>query len=579
MADFAIATVKGVEIVEDYSGATTLNVSANADIKEVWLNKASTNAVTAAKTQVIGFGDAAGGAAAVATFDSASGSADAATIAVKDAGKTTAYTSITVAGIEALTVNATGTSQLGNLIAAAAETIAVKGDGSVTATLVPGTTVLKSVDTTANTGSVNITLTDAQFGTNEIKVTGGAGNDTFAFNDALGAKATIDLGAGNNTLSITQGSTALTAGSTFKAGAGTADTLVLTTTTTAIDATSGKMFTGFENIKLAGTTSSFKVGDIAGITGFELATTTSGTITNLGAATSVKISLGGGTDTLTLADNSDASSAVSVSLNNGAKVAAAGVSTVLDTNAHILNIASNGLVTAANHNVINLTGATNSLAQITNIKVTGDQALDVTTAAASALTLIDGSAATGALAITATSATKSMTIKGGSAADTITASGASGVTSTIVGGKGADSITLGTAANTTGDVINVATAGDSTTTAYDAVTAFSMSAATADILKLGSTTLLSAGATDLGAGWSITTGVATKTGSALSDFITAFSTSTSAGVVAYSDGTDTYVGYSDGAASAANDVLVKLVGINTATAVSTSAGATNIQIA
>lgn len=442
LANWATATVKGVEIVEDYSGATTFNVSANADIKEVWLNKASNNAVTAAKTQVIGFGDAAGGAAAVATFDSASGSADAATIAVKDAGKTTAYTSITVAGIEALTVNATGTSQLGNLIAAAAETIAVKGDGSVTATLVPGTTVLKSVDTTANTGSVNITLTDAQFGTNEIKVTGGAGNDTFAFNDVLGAKATIDLGAGNNTLSITQGSTALTAGSTFKAGAGTADTLVLTTTTTAIDATSGKMFTGFENIKLAGTTSSFKVGDIAGITGFELATTTLGTITNLGAATSVKISLGGGTDTLTLADNSDASSAVSVSLNNGAKVAAAGVSTVLDTNAHILNIASNGLVTAANHNVINLTGATNSLAQITNIKVTGDQALDVTTAAASALTLIDGSAATGALAITATGATKSMTIKGGSAADTITASAASGVASTIVGGKGADAITL-----------------------------------------------------------------------------------------------------------------------------------------
>ena len=481
LANFATATVKGVEIVEEYSGAATIDVSANADIKEIWLNKASTNAATAAKTQVIGFGDAAGGAAAVATFTSVGGTADAATIAVKDAGKTTAYTSVTVAGVEALTVNATGASKLGNLVAAAAETITFTGSGSVTATLVPGNTVLKSVDASANTGGVSVTLTDAQFGTNPIKVTGGTGNDKVAFTDALGAKATIDLGAGNNTLEITQGPTALTTGSTFVAGAGTADTLVLGTTTTAIDATSGKMFTGFENIVLKGA-SSYTVGHIAGITGFEIASgaATSATLDKLASATSVKISASStGTQTLTLADNSDATSAVNVSLDNSAAVTAAGgvaqagISTLIDTNAHVLNFASNGTVATGSVNKIDLTGMTNSLAQLTNIKISGAQAAELTTAAASALTLIDGSAATGALKITATGATKSMTIKGGEGKDTIVASDVANVVSTITGGKGADSITLGaTDANSKGDVVKLTGQADSTAAGFDTVTEF-----------------------------------------------------------------------------------------------------------
>ncbi|KAB0608395.1 hypothetical protein [Castellaniella defragrans] len=129
---------------------------------------------------------------------------------------------------------------------------------------------------------MSLSLTGVQFGANPIQVKGGSGNDGVNFTDALGAKATIDLGAGNDSLTVTQGATALTltAGSTFNGVDGT-DTLVLNTTTTAISATRGKMFTGFENIKLADATSSYQAGHIAGITGYEIATTTSGTLTNL----------------------------------------------------------------------------------------------------------------------------------------------------------------------------------------------------------------------------------------------------------------------------------------------------------
>lgn len=171
-----------------------------------------------------------------------------------------------------------------------------------------------------------------------------------------------------------------------------------------------------------------------------------------------------------------------------------------------------------------------------------------------------------------------MTIKGGSAADTITATDVANANATIVGGKGADTIALGaTATNNVGDVINIATAGDSTITAYDNVLNFSTAAAaTADILKMGSTTVMTSG---MGSGWTVATGFATKGGATLSDFIAAFSTSTTAGVVAFTVGTNSYVGYSDGNASATDDVLVQLVGVKTATAVATTAAANTIVIA
>lgn len=449
----------------------------------MWLNKASTNAATAAKTQIIGFGDAAGGQAAVASFTSVAGTTDSATIAVNDAGKTTAYTSIAVAGIENLTVKATGTNKLGNLIAAAAETIAFTGDGSVNATLVPGTTVLKSVDASALKGGATLSLTDAQFGTNEIKVTGGAGNDSITFTDALGAKATIDLGEGKNRLEITQGTTALTAGTTIKAGSGS-DTLVLNATTTGINATTGKMITGFENIVLKGA-SSYTAGHIAGITGYTITSVgnSNATLSNLDNGVNVNITATStGTQTLTLADNSAATSSVGVTLNNGATaVAAAGVETKVDTNAHVLNVTSKGLVSTGLANSVTLVG--DALNQVTNVVATGDQALKIVTGVATALTLVDGSAATGALTVTATGATKPMVIKGGEGNDTITASDASNAASTIIGGKGADTITLGsTAGNNAGDVVRLTGQADSTAAGFDKVTNFTAGGTNTDIL-------------------------------------------------------------------------------------------------
>lgn len=552
-------------------------------------NAAGTVGVTLTKAQKAGITGTTvangtnGDTAITFTYTDAGGTADAATLALSDAKLSSTGTgkgSVTMAGVEALTIEATGKNSIGELVAAAAETITFTGAGSVTTTLAPGATVLKSVDASANTGGVSVTLTDAQFGTNEIKVTGGSGKDSITFTDALGAKkATVDLGEGDNSLTITQGTTALTAGSTFKAGSGN-DTLVLDTTTTAINATSGKMFTGFENVKLVGT-SSYTVGHIAGITGFEIASSGSsvGTLTKLASSTAVKIS-GSSTagQVLTLADNSDATSAVNVSLDNSAAVTAAGgvaqngISTLINTNAHVLNFASNGTVATGSVNKISLASQTDSLAQLTNIKITGSQAAELTTAAATALTLIDGSAATGALKITATGATKSMTIKGGDAKDVIVASDAANVVSTITGGKGADTITLdNTPGNNKGDVIKLTGQADSTAAGFDSITNFAggtTTAANADKLDLSAFgfTGAQAGIFTLAAGKATVTGTAATATFAITDAQAKdFFASAGAdlGVALYTTATETFAfidADKNGDWNAATDSVILLVG-------------------
>jgi len=498
MAPFATANVVNVEIVKAQASASgaALDVSLNSGVKEAWISRADVSddatgavTVTLAKAQTAGItgttvvNSSKGNTAVTFTYTDAAGTADTATLALSSAKLSSTGTgkgSVTMAGIESLNITAVGANSIGDLVAAAAQTVTVSGAGSVTAKLAPGTSVLKSVDASANSGGVNLTMTATQFGANDVKVTGGTGNDSIVFTDQLTTKATVDLGNGDDTLSIKQGATALISGSTFNAGSGT-DTLVLDTTKTAIDATSGKMFTGFENIKLVDA-SSYAVGSIAGITGYEIASAaaSSATITKLASATTVKISASStAAQILTLADNSDATSAVNVSLDNSAAVTAAsgvaqsGISTLIDTNAHVLNFASNGTVVTGSVNKIDLTGASSSLAQLTNIKITGAQAAELTTDAASALTLVDGSSATGALKITATNATKAMTIKGGDAQDVIVASDVADAVSTIVGGKGADTITLGsTAANNKGDVLKLTGHSDSTLTGFDIVSNF-----------------------------------------------------------------------------------------------------------
>lgn len=210
------------------------------------------------------------------------------------------------------------------------------------------------------------------------------------------------------------------------------------------------------------------------------------------------------------------------------------------------------------------------------ITATGATHMTGTIANAEEVTITAGTAALDMTGLTITGNTADdTTITGSDVIDTLVAAVGGG---TITGGKEADNITLGADV----DTVNVATAGDSTTTNYDHITGFAATKTDGDILQLGSTTAVWTGSAP--EGWTVSNGVATFGSGAtatLDEFISAFATSTTAGVVAFAVGSSaTYVLNSDGTTGITDsDVLVELVGVTGVTAVSETAGNNTIHIA
>ena len=454
--NLAKASISNIEKVVAVGAATAIDLSANADVQEVWVKNGTAN-ITAAKAQVAGYEGTM--TTQAVTFSDASTTADAATVALNGVKGTSVTVAVSAGNeVEAQILKLSGDNELTTFSNTKMTSLTITGDGSlhgaadVAVAIAAGSELLKSVDASAATGDLNLAFTQANLNVTEFAYTGSKGNDDIAFDGAASQKATIDLGTGDDSLTLKNiGKT----GSTYNGGDG-ADTLVLDNIAT-MTAAQGKMFSGFEHLVLDGSTASYEVGMIEGITSYEIAAVTS-TITKLAEGAAVTVSDDITTATLKLADPSTATSSLNVTLDNGVDTAANGVVvTSLSTNAHVLNVASEGLVNTT-ANGVTLGG--DSLSNLTNVLISGDQAFGLTTDAATALTLVDGSAATGDLTITATGADKAMTIKGGSGDDTITGTAHGDI---LFGGAGDDKLIGGVGADTmTGgegkDVFTISTA-------------------------------------------------------------------------------------------------------------------------
>ena len=473
--NLAKASISNIEKVVAVGATSTINLSANADVQEVWVKNGTAN-ITAAKAQVAGYEGTM--TDQTVTFSDASTTADAATVALNGVKGSSVTVAVSAAAneVEAQILKLSGDNELATFSNTKMTSLTITGDGSLhgaadaAAAIAAGAGLLKSVDASAATGDLNLAFTQAHLNATEFAYTGSKGDDDIAFDGAGSQKATIDLGTGDDSLTLENiGKT----GSTYNGGDG-ADTLVLDGIAT-MTAAQGKMFSGFEHLVLDGTTASYEVGMIEGITSYEIAAATS-TITKLaeGAAVTVSDSITTSA-TLKLADPSAATSSLNVTLDNGVDTAANGVVvTSLSTNAHVLNVASEGLVNATANGVIL---GSDSLDNLTNVLISGDQAFELTTGAAKALTLVDGSAATGDLTITATGAGKAMTIKGGSGDDTITGTAHGDILfggagdDKLIGGAGADTMTGGEGK----DVFTISTAaitGNTDIAKIDTVTDF-----------------------------------------------------------------------------------------------------------
>jgi hypothetical protein len=391
-------------------------------------------------------------------------------------------------------------------LTAAADLKAVKVTGTNALALdVTSAVKVTSVDASANTAGINLT-TGGQTGA--LVVTATAAADKIVVGSVgTGGSVSIDAGAGNDAISGLQ---ANIAAATVKGGAGT-DTLTFSDTgSVTIADNSFVNVSGVEKIALAATTGLvWTVGGYANaiatanagvldITATSLASTGAVTVdgSGLGASNSLKLTL------------RDTAGTGNITVHQSAGADTIKISTVTSAAGTITIDGGTAALTSTAVKTIDLSGVAFSTGGVS-----------VTTGAGNDI------------------------IKGGSVATSITA------------GKGADVITL--LAGHTAVQSLVYAAGDSTQTSMDQITNFN-AAASGDTLGLG-TTLLSAAQLS-SSGWTVTGGIATKTGATVADFLVAATTSGSAGVVAFSDGTNTYVVASEGTA-ATTDTVVELVGV------------------
>ena len=351
---------------------------------------------------------------------------------------------------DAARINASALTNLAN--------VTVAGAGAVKLTVDTTSMVraLKAVDATANTGGVEVELSNAKLA--KVAFTGGDGDDSLTLGNSAAAHT---LGAGDDTLNYTA---ALGVGGSVAGGKGT-DTIVVTNDNLA-------------NLKA----------DFANITGFEALT-----VTSL-LADGINMADYAGIDHLTLQagiagnkqiQNMQSGSTLELTADagNSFEVSVAGANKATDD---VLNIVLSGDETLAANKVIvkevetiNIVAddsnddasATHTMIltadKATTVKVSGDAGLKLTLTGSEAVKTIDASESTGN--VTISDALKGVTFTGGAGNDVVEL----GAGNTVTGGAGKDifDIKLGTAVNDrsvitdfgAGDTIKMGTANGSGT--------------------------------------------------------------------------------------------------------------------
>lgn len=450
----ASATVKGGSTVTIIDGSTALDqlksVSLDGNVGAAALTGKALTAVTVANTnQNVIVTNATASHTQSVTLTNVKGGTiqDAAATTLNIAATTTKSSGVTFSAAEATKVNVAAAVDLSTtLTTVKATSVVVTGAGKVT---VAGASLDAAavIDASGSTGGV-IVSTGLGVAQNFI---GGAGKDTVSI--ALNTK-TINLGAGDDTVILTDH---LGVAGKVDGGAGN-DTIAGTAAVlSALNAADAAGLVNFETFKVtdALAAGSYDVSQVAGVVNFVAgAGVVGGAVANatgLGANANVSI-LGAATNgTLNLALKTDTTAdVVNVTLGHGFTVnddatsSNANVATIVGAQLiETVNIISTGTPTIAPADLSVGSKAdtiTNVLTlnddALVTLKVSGDQAFSITTAASQVkLATIDASANTAGATIDATANTIALTIKGTAKADVITG-GTLG--DTITGGGGND---------------------------------------------------------------------------------------------------------------------------------------------
>jgi hypothetical protein len=486
-------------------------------------------------------------------------------------------------GVATLNVEAVGASNI-TLIntGGALKTLNVSGNKDLKIGDVPGATTI------AVTNSASTTLSTSVVTNNGLAITGGTGKETITLAQAAGAnalsnKTSVDLGAGDDTLVIS----ALTAanniqdGASFKGGDGT-DTLNIVDGAV-LDATRGKLFSGFETIDLAGSTGTFDLANLAtnntiGTLKVSAATNGAVTVNNLPEVASVVISaaINAGGLTINQKDAGAGSPDDVLNITFDSKAALTTTDNIDINDIETVNVSVTSSGANITHTVTKLIAD-----EATKITVNASTAaVTISDLDSKALVLFDASASAKAVSLTTGAdtynATAGVAFKLGSGNDTLDLTGAdtSAAAATdldflITGGAGADTITLAAVANGK-DVLVYTAQTDSTYAKYDTINNFDANATSAqdfiDLKAFGFTgNQQNVKVVTSGVSLAADNSVVVASGSQANFFV---DTGLARGVAVWGSGDDVFVfvdANKDGNFSNDADLVIKLAGVANAT--------------
>jgi Ca2+-binding RTX toxin-like protein len=535
-----LQTLNPLDRVDGGNGNNTLNAQLNTSVTPLQLSNIQTVNSTMTAGVTLGLANASQlttlndiGSSASSTY---TGIAAGAALAVKDASTTALTTTfgyattagtqsvnlnvenladvgadriINIAGVETVNVTATGAASFYQLATGAAGTLTFAGASAQTVALTGATLGVSSLNGSAATGALNLTVTN-QTGlaattalsvvggsgndsldvtlhtTSNILVDGGAGNDTFVLGANLAANSataanndTVVGGDGFDTLSATSG--AFNTAATNGAAVGSVQSISGIEALTVSDALANSLIlsrvqSGIEQVSLA-------LGSDATVRSLTFDSGVAGSVRLAGTSTLgntlTVVSAGSGTaDSITITNATTATDVF-----NGQALAATGVETLnlngsttttrvqqdvttigatsgttavnfIGNNAFVLT----GAVTAGSVNASTLTGTaalTMVAGQVGVTSITGSANADVLFGRAAAATTIDGGAGNDSI----TGGTAADLLIGGSGNNTISGGGGN---DTIRGDDGNDQITVGVGsvlveAGAGNDLINVGT--------------------------------------------------------------------------------------------------------------------------
>ncbi len=435
-------TLQGVERVmlsnfDTNVGATTFDMSLTSGATTVGLSASSAtgDTVFSNAANIVGAEMASGSGDLTVNYVSSvvAGTADTQTLALNGV---TAGTFTADAGIETVAISSASTatkSTLTALSATGATKLTIDADAALTISGQLDTNI-KTVDASASAAGVSIVL-----GTQDLTVTGGAGNDSIRIDGTtVDTNDSINAGDGTDTLQLT-------------AAVGSA--------------TAGAKLAGFENLYIyqdvgATATVTQNASYVSGVTNVGVtkmtytddndatadAATVTANFTNMSATQTMSIS---GITSAGDADDNGAMTAVvtfdlasdttndSGTLTLGTSTAAATVAGA--NNTITLNVTADDYETLS---IVNQGGSqtigTLTAADATKLNVSASKAFTITTLSGAAVKTIDASASTANVVIGATSVAS--TITGGAGNDTFTGSGSA---DSIDGGAGNDNLTGG----------------------------------------------------------------------------------------------------------------------------------------